>query len=215
MPVEFWNSLWSFLTFLVIAATVVPAVLQMRHLSSNNQIQTLLALEHDFNEEDLQKAFHFVQNEMGARLEDPLYREALARLGFVDPRIHPEMKVCNWFEQMGTFVNAGMVEERAFFDLFGRLVDHYWELLAPAIAIMRRRRGPRQYQNFEAMTARYRRWAKQHPAGIYPRDVPRLKLEDKWQAQDEPAKSLDEKPAAVPNATPPVVPGPATVPETR
>jgi hypothetical protein len=206
VPVEFWNSLWSFLTFLVIAATVVPAVLQMRHLSSNNQIQTLLALEHDFNEPDLQTAFHFVQNELAARLEDPAYREALARLGFVDPRAHPEMKVCNWFEQMGTFVNAGMVEERAFFDLFGRLVDHYWVLLAPAIAIMRRQRGPRQYQNFEAMTSRYRRWAKQHPAGIYPRDVPRLKLEDAW-------KSVDEKPSATSAKATPLAQGaPVTEP---
>ncbi len=184
MPVEFWSSLWSFLTLLVIGATVVPAVLQMRHLSSNNQIQSLLSLEHDFNEPHLQAAFHYVQHELPARLEDPAYRGELTRIGFVDPQHHPEMKVCNWFDQMGTFVKNGLVGERAFFELFGRLVDRYWELLSPTIALLRRERGPRQYQNFEYMTSRYRLWAKKHPTGLYPASVPRLRVEDPWLAAD-------------------------------
>ena len=95
----------------------------MRHLSSNNQIQSLLSLEHDFNEPHLQAAFHYVQHDLDERLQDPAYRNELSRIGFIDPQQHPEMKVCNWFDQMGTFVKNGMVGERAFFELFGRLVD--------------------------------------------------------------------------------------------
>jgi len=184
VPVEFWSSLWSFLTFLVIAATVVPAVLQMRHLSSNNEIQSLLALERDFNEEHLQRAFRYVQSELPIRLDDPSYRSDLVRIGFVDPEMHPEMKVCNWFEQIGTFVKNGMVGERAFFEVFGRLVDRYWELLAPSIALLRRERGQGQYQNFEYLTSRYRLWVKKHPAGLYPHKTPRLSLRDPWKAVD-------------------------------
>jgi hypothetical protein len=199
VPIEFWNSLWSFLTFLVIAATVIPAVLQMRHLSSNNQIQSLLSLERDFNESHLQAAFHYVQHDLPGRLEDPAYRAELAHIGFVDPVQHPEMKVCNWFDQIGTFVKNGLVGERAFFELFGRLVDRYWELLSPTVALLRRERGPRQYQNFEYLTARYRRWAAQHPGGLYPGNVPRLKLEDPWLAVDRTPR--EEQTAAKPGVT--------------
>ncbi len=74
----------------------------------------------------------------------------------------------------------GLVEENAFNELFGRLVDRSWELLRPAIAIMRRRRGPTQYQNFEYLVVRYRAWHARHPTGRYPADVPRLPLEDPW-----------------------------------
>ena len=202
MPVEFWSSLWSFLTLLVIAATVVPAVMQIRHLSSNNQIQTLLSLERDFNEHYLQEAFRYVQHELPKRLEDPVYRAELARIGYIDAQLHPEMKVCNWFDEIGTFVKNGLVGEQAFFELFGRLVDRYWELLTPVIALLRRERGLRQYQNFEFLTARYRRWVRLHPDGVYPKSVPRLALEDPWLAADgtpakprvEPALPIDETP---------------------
>jgi hypothetical protein len=192
VPVEFWNSLWSFLTFLVIAATVVPAILQIRHLSSGNQIQTLLSLERDFNERYLQEAFRYVQHELPKRLEDPAYRAELARIGYIDANLHPEMKVCNWFDEIGTFVKNGLVGEQAFFELFGRLVDRYWELLMPVIALLRRERGSRQYQNFEFLTARYRRWVRLHPDGVYPKSVPRLKLNDPWLAQDGAPKFVAE-----------------------
>jgi len=88
--------------------------------------------------------------------------------------------VCNWFDSAGTLVKNGLVEENAFNELFGRLVDRSWELLGPAIAIMRRRRGPTQYQNFEYLVVRYRAWHARHPTGRYPADVPRLPLEDPW-----------------------------------
>jgi hypothetical protein len=181
---ELLQTICGFLTLAVIATTVIPAVLQIRHLSSNNQIQSLLTLEDEFRADDMQQAFRYVQQDLAAKLDDPHYREELARLGFVDREAHPEMQVCNWFEQIGTFVKNGMVAETAFFELFGRLVDRYWDLLAPAIAIMRRRRGPQQYQNFEYLTARYRLWAAKHPEGSYPANTARLKVEDPWAGEE-------------------------------
>jgi hypothetical protein len=184
MSLELWQTIASFLTLAVIATTVVPAVLQIRHLSSNNQIQSLLTLEDEFRADDMQKAFHYVQHDLASKLDDPQYRADLARLGFVDREVHPEMQVCNWFEQIGTFVKNGMVAETAFFELFGRLVDRYWDLLSPAIAIMRRRRGPQQYQNFEYLTARYRMWAAKHPSGSYPSNTARLTVDDPWAGEE-------------------------------
>jgi len=90
------------------------------------------------------------------------------------------MEVCNWFDSAGTLVKNGLVDENAVNELFGRLVDRSWDSLGGAIALMRRRRGPSQYQNVEYLVVRYRAWHARYPTGRYPTGVPRLPLEDPW-----------------------------------
>ncbi len=69
-------------------------------------------------------------------------------------------------------------------DLFSRLVVHYWEILAPVIAIMRRKRGDVQYANFEYVAILARAWLEEHPSGRFPKKVPRMTLKDPWLEAD-------------------------------
>lgn len=176
MSVEFWSA---FCSLIVFATTAVAAMRQLRHVRANNEIQALMAMQH-VPPAVLQHALAETSRALEQRLREPAYRAELEALGFIDPVCHPEMEVCNWFDSAGTLVKNGLVEENAFNELFGRLVDRSWEFLGPAIAIMRRRRGPTQYQNFEYLVVRYRAWHARHPTGRYPADVPRLPLEDPW-----------------------------------
>jgi len=143
---------------LVILVSVVAAVVQLRHIRAGNELQALLSLVRDFRDPGLQTALTYVQKHLPQRLQDASYRCELETIGFVDPAIHPEMIVCNWFNEMGTLVKRGLVSEDPFMDLFGRLIAHCWRQVSPAIAIMRRTRGEAQYHDFEYLASRAQAW---------------------------------------------------------
>lgn len=170
--------------FLVIALSAMVAIIQLRHVRTGNQLQSLLSVERDFHAPELQEALRYCQEELPARLRDPAYRAQLAAIGFIDIRRHPEMVACNWFNQVGTLVKYELVSEDAFLDLFGRLVDHYWRLLEPAIAVLRRLRGPSQYESFEYLAMRSQQWRRRHAQGLYPRNAPRMPVRDPWAEHD-------------------------------
>jgi len=172
-------------TLLVLTATSVAAMIQLRHMRVSNQLGALMSLEHEFHTEELQKSFRFVQFEFSQRIHDRAYRAQLERIGFIDSRVHPEMDVLNWFNEMGTLLKNGLVDETTFMELFGRLAVQYWEILASAIAIVRRRRGDAQFHNFEYLAIRARKWLSDHPRGDFPKGAPRIPILDEWREADE------------------------------
>lgn len=185
MSPEWLTAIGSIGTFVVIAATAVAAIIQLRHLRAANQLDAVLSLERDFRGHDLQEAFRYVQRELPFKLRDPGYRNELEAPGFIDERTHLEVKACNWFNEMGTLVKNQLVTEDAFMDMFSRLVVAYWEHLEPAIAVMRRRRSDVQYHDFEFLAMRARAWLAAHPHGTFPSGVKREPLRDPWAAEDK------------------------------
>lgn len=183
---EILNTIGSVGTFVILAATAVAAVIQLRHMRAANQLGAVLSLEHDFRDHNLQEAFRYVQRELPYKLRDPQYRAELEALGFMDDRTHLEIKACNWFNEMGTLVKNDLVTEDAFMDLFSRLVVSYWQQLEPAIAVMRRKRGDSQYHDFEYLAIRARAWLAAHPHGTFPNGVQRTPLRDPWAVEDTP-----------------------------
>jgi hypothetical protein len=171
-------------TLVVILASVFAALIQLRHIRAGNQLQALLSLERDFRAPELQAALTYVQERLPERLEDPAYRSELERIGFVDPVAHPEMVACNWLNEMGTLVKRGLVSEDTFMDLFARLIAHCWRQVAPAIAIMRRRRGQAQYHDFEYLAMRAAAWLERNPHGMSPHAFSRTPLPDRWRDSD-------------------------------
>ena len=174
-------------TLIVICASVLAALIQLRHIRAGNQLQALLSLEHDFRAPELQAALTYVQEQLPHRLEEPAYRRQLETIGFVDPAVHPEMIACNWLNEMGTLVKRGLVSEDTFMDLFARLIVHCWRQVSPAIASMRRTRGPAQYHDFEYLATRAAAWLRRNPQGMSPRDFTRSPLPDLWRDIDREA----------------------------
>ncbi len=171
-------------TLVVIAGSVIAALVQLRHLRAGNQLQALLSLEQDFRGPAMQAALTYVQEQLPVRLEDPEYRRDLDDLGFIDPKVHPEMTACNWLNEMGTLVKRGLVSEDTFMDLFGRLIVHCWKHLSPAIAIMRRKRGQAQYHDFEYLAMRAAVWIQRNPQGTSLRGFARAPIADPWLVVD-------------------------------
>jgi hypothetical protein len=181
---ELINSVAQLGTFLVVIATAVAGIVQLRHLRASNELEALLRLTEQLREPEMRTALGYVQHELEAKLKEPAYRAELAHIGFIDSRRHPEMDACNWFNEVGALVKNRLIDERIFLDLFARLVTYYWAQLAPVVALMRRERGPSQYENFEYLASLARAWRAAHPSGRYPSRVERLPLEDLYAAID-------------------------------
>lgn len=178
-------SAWAALgTLLVIGASAIAALVQLRHMRAGNQLEALLSLERDFRNEEIQSALRYLQEGLPEHLEDPGYRAELASLGFVDAKTHPELTVCNWFNEIGTLVKHRLVSEDTFMDLFARLIVFCWRHAAPAVAIMRRSRGDFQYHDFEFLALRAERWLARYPRGIFPISTVRKPLPDPWRDTD-------------------------------
>ena len=188
MTLDILGAVANIVTLFVVAVSAIAAVRQLRHYRDANQLQAILAVVADFKDVRLQAALRYVQVELPERMKDEAYRTEVIRIGFVDPEVHPEMQVCNWFNEMGTLLKNRLVDETTFLDLFHRLATYYWRLLSPTIALLRRNRGDWQYENFEYLAAAAQRWHDAHPHGTYPRATPRLPLPDPWlEAETQPS----------------------------
>ena len=171
-------------TLLVFGGTAAAALVQIRHLRASNELDALLRITELMRADGLQDAFRYVETELAAKLADPAYRRELGKRGFVDARRHPEMDVCNWFNEVGTLVKNQLIDEHTFLDLFNRLVTYYWNRLEGVVAVLRRERGPGQYENFEYLAMLAERWQARHQHGAYPPGAKRLETSDPWKDAD-------------------------------
>ncbi len=183
MSLELLNTLAALGTFTVITATAIAATVQLRHLRRNNQLQAVLALRTERNTQKLDAAFEFVSSELDARLRDPEFRAELD--GHVSPsrRIHKELDLADYYEHIGTYIKHRLVDEEIYFELGNP--GRYWALSAAAIAIYRRARGPRAYENFEYLALREKEWNAAHEARTFPKDLQRIDLHDPYLAEDQ------------------------------
>ncbi|MDP9110218.1 MAG: hypothetical protein M3Z07_03650 [Candidatus Eremiobacteraeota bacterium] len=184
MSIELLNAIAAIGTFVVIAASAVAALIQLRQMSAGNQLDAVLSLERDFRGPEIQDSLRYVQTELPERLRDDGYRRELIEIGFVDSRTHRELVACNWFNAMGTLLKNGLVSEHTFMDLFGRLIVYYWNQLTPVVALMRRNRGATQYHDFEYIAGRARVWIDRFPSGTFPAKMKRENLTDPFMEGD-------------------------------
>lgn len=175
-------------TFLVIAATAIAALIQLRHLRVSNQLEALLAILSLPYDPVLNESFQFVSHDLESRMQDPAFRRELENPR-VDRKVHKEMQVCDYYERLGSIVKNGLIPEELYFD--NSTPEQYWKLLSQVIAIRRRVRGPVAYDNFEYLIARSRAYDRRHPNGTYPPNMARVEVEDAWLAEDHPSGGAD------------------------
>jgi hypothetical protein len=181
-------------TFLVIAATAIAALVQLRHLRVSNQLEALLAILSLPYDPVLNEAFQFVSHELEPRMNDAEFRRELAGPR-VDRKIHKELLVCDYYERLGSIVKNGLIPEELYFD--NSTPDQYWKLLSQVIAIRRRARGPVAYDNFEYLIARSRAYDRRHPNGTYPPSMERIEIEDEWLEEDRRLSGADHQRAVL------------------
>jgi hypothetical protein len=164
-------------TFVVITATAIAALVQLRHLHAANQINAVLGLMAGWATPEYRQLLNYVSQQLDEKLKDPAYRASLMRIP-ADRIAHPELAVLDGWEQLGGLAKIGAVSDGVLLETAASQCLIAWKRLAPVIAIVRRSRGPQVYDNFEYLAARALRWEALHPSGTYPRHTQHMPIVD-------------------------------------
>lgn len=169
-------------TLIVIAATAFAALVQLRHIRAANQLTGLLHFTDTFESDEIQSANVFIERELAQRLRDSTFVEGLLESN-TDRREHPELRVCDFMEQQGSYIKYGMIDQEQYLDLVGAYVSSMWQALHGVVALRRAaRNSARMYENFEFLASlasrRDRPQRYRFRAGV-------LMCEDEWRAMAE------------------------------
>src|SRR5580704_11993051 len=188
MSLELWNTFATFGTFLVISATAIVAVVQLRHARGGNQIAAINELRETHEAPDFAAKRYFILVDLEKWLEDPAFRHQIARRSTgtseMQTAIQKVIAVGNFYEGMGVLVEAGLVDRELVLKIWSGIVTIAWEKLTPVTAILRREAGSGIWDNFEHLTILSQDWIAAHPTGTYPPGIRRIELEDKWLKAD-------------------------------
>jgi len=165
-------------TFIVIAASAIAALMQLRHMRTGNQISAYNECRETMEGAEFREALAFIRNEIQERLADP---ETVAAI--VNSALRNEYSgirlVANLFESMGLFVRTGMMDEHIACELWSGIVLSTWNSLRLLTAELRKRYGGGVWKNFEYMAALSEDFLARYPDGsAYPSGMHRMPLEN-------------------------------------
>ncbi|HZZ00555.1 MAG TPA: DUF4760 domain-containing protein [Candidatus Baltobacteraceae bacterium] len=186
---ELLNTLGTLGTFLVIAATAIAAIVQLRHMRGSNQITAFNQLQMITESPELQAARYFVRTELNEVLKDPVFRYQVSRKRILSPEHQQAWSkithLGNSYEAMGALVKNRLVDKHLVLDMFFGQVITTWNTLSPITAIIRRDEGNGLWENFEYLTVLSREWDAAHKNGTYPAGMSRLEVQDDWLEADK------------------------------
>lgn len=179
MSAEWVGAIASLLTFLVIAATAVTALVQLRHMRNSNQIAVFTEIRHNLESPHLQRLLAFVRHEYPQKADDPEFRLRL---------FDPQTEEAQMLRELGNFLDGaiaplvkhGMVDRDLACDLFFLPVVLTWDTLAPYIATRRALLGYALWEDFEYLRLLCEDFRKRYPDGTYPKHAKRVSLPQPW-----------------------------------
>jgi hypothetical protein len=176
LTLELLSTLAAIGTFVVISATAVAAIIQLRHLRGSNQLVALNEIGEVVDSKEFAAARQFVQHELPVLMRDPGFAERL-RAPLVDDTLHPLSLVGNLFENLGTYVKYGIIDPDIACDVLGGVVLSTWTSLYPVVIIRRQTTENLSalWENFEYLAVLSEDFAARHPDGAYPKGVRRMR----------------------------------------
>ena len=171
---EILNTVAAMGTFVVISATAIAAVAQLRHLRTANQLQGLLTVLSRVEDANFNEWMSDTQRDLPVLLNDPEYVRRLATNSF--DRGVPWLQIGNSYDWVGSLVKNGLIPEDAFLDVYCFRVVQAWELLIPMIVILRDLQDDSLWENFEYLYVRAQDWIARHQRGSFPKNMQRVQL---------------------------------------
>lgn len=177
-------------TFVVIAASAVAALMQIRHMRSGNAISLLTAYNNEFDTQEFQLAFNYVRSVLPGRLKEDAALDALAQAPpFVD-EFASIRTIANFFEDMGAFVFTRLLDRRIVCTLYSENVTAAWQSIAPVAALLREKLDtPAVWENFEYLAVLSEDFINRYPSGLFPGSLRRMpvdqRLVERWRTRRE------------------------------
>ena len=177
MSLEIWSTVATVGTFVVIAATAIVAIAQLRHMRSGNQIAVFAQIQATAERPEERESLRFILQDLPERIKDPIFRQALAE----DP-VGPEARIIlPWIHlcgSIGTVIKRGFIESGVVLDSYGPMILRSWMASASAVSILRRAQGPAICLNFEYVAALYERDHERFED--FPKGVGRMPVDTRW-----------------------------------
>jgi len=167
-------------TFVVIAASAVAALMQIRHMRSGNAISLLTAYNNEFDTQEFQLAFNYVRSVLPNRLNEDDALDALAQAPpFVD-EFASIRTIANFFEDMGAFVFTKLLDRRIVCTLYAENVTSAWCSIAPVAALLREKlEAPAVWENFEYLAVLSEEFIARYPGGLFPGSLRRMPIDER------------------------------------
>lgn len=191
MSPEWITAASSIVTAVVIAATAIAAVIQLRHMRAGNAIEAILSFRTMLEDDEHRKANILLRDgSLSRALADPQFRRFLYR-GVKKlptegvPAIFMDLNqgaiaMGNSFELIGGMVRNRIVPANIFLANYWWVVSNNWDRLADYIAMMREYSGSQGlFEDFEYLTVLSLKWAKEHP-NSYARGVKKIPLNNPY-----------------------------------
>jgi hypothetical protein len=161
-------------TFVVIAASAIAALIQLRHMRGSNQIIALNEFRETMESPTIREAQQFISFELPKRLRDPVEREKIRQVPFSGDYEHLAT-IANLFESMGEFVKLGIIDRTIACEIWGYVVLRNWRALSPIVWFLRKEvDAPLLWENFEYLAVLSKNFIDARPNGSYPAGVPRM-----------------------------------------
>jgi len=190
MSLELVNALASLLTVIIVAATAIAALVQLRHLRAGNQINAMLSIGEKMSSQAFTDAGLLVRQKVEAAQDDPRFRDyiiAFARgqavsdvgVGF-EQLVNSINLVGNSFEELAILVKGGIVDKGLFLDRYALVIVGHWKRSVKLLALAREASGQVAiWENFEYLAMLSEDWLKHNPS-LYPSGVRRMSVRNPW-----------------------------------
>jgi hypothetical protein len=185
MTPEWVAAIASVATFLVIGATAIVTLIQLRHMRNGNQIAVFNEIRHRMETPDFQDALRFIRYEVPQKLNDSVFRVRL--LDRTSSEGKAVVDVGNFLDSaVAPLVKHGIVDRNLACDLFYYPVVMCWDTLASYIASSRSIVGYRMWEDFEYLALLCKNFRSRFPHGTYPRGAAALPLPEPWAEANSP-----------------------------
>jgi len=174
MTPEWISAIASLVTMIVIGASAIAALLQLRHMRGSNQIELVANWTEAIEGENFQRALAFITRDLRPLLADT---ERLRNLSWtpIPPELQAVRTVANHFESVGSFVRRGIIQADVACDLWAYLVVRLWNESLPVLTYARHVSGTNAiWENFEYLAFISKHWVDEHPNGTYPAGIKRM-----------------------------------------
>ncbi|HET7813263.1 MAG TPA: DUF4760 domain-containing protein [Candidatus Baltobacteraceae bacterium] len=163
-------------TFVVIAASAMAALFQLRHMRGSNQIVALTECRETLESADFRDAQQFVSYVLPLRLKDPAERRRIAQ---PQSQFEGEYRaidtVANFFENLGMFVRNRIIDRDLALSMWSFVILRNWNALAPVVTYVREDLNePSVWEHFEYLAALSTIYMREHAGGSYPSNVPHM-----------------------------------------
>jgi hypothetical protein len=140
VSLEFWATLASVGTFVVIAATAIAALIQLRHMRGTNQIATMARFETIEAEPDVRDSTRFILLELVDRMKDPAFRKLFEK-GALQGEARRIIPAAQLYEQMGNYVHHGFIDADFVLDQYAGTINGLWDRMTAAMPYIRAAQG--------------------------------------------------------------------------